>query len=294
MARKHRGRVLRPYGYIAPLLVWWGMIIAYPLVRAIYLSFTDSSPLVPTTNFVGLSNFTSIFAGGATTTAFEFTVVFALCSTAVEILAGGILALLFSRLRPGFGWLIGVVMIPWAISEIVTATAGAWLFNGQFGMVNGVLHALFGIKPVWLSNVTLARLALILMNSWEFTPLAFLFILTALTNVPRDLVEQATVDGAGNLKTYQHVHWHIVKPVLLGIATFVTAINIVAFALPYQMTGGAPGTSTLLVAYQVYVLAIPGLQYAQGAALGLVILAMVLVVAGTGGFLLRRAERRLA
>ena len=69
MARKHRGRALRPYGYIAPLLVWWGMIIAYPLVRAIYLSFTDSSPLVPTTSFVGLSNFTSIFAGGATTTA---------------------------------------------------------------------------------------------------------------------------------------------------------------------------------------------------------------------------------
>ncbi len=158
MARKNRGRALRPYGYIAPLLVWWGMIIAYPLVRAIYLELYGLVAPGPHDQFSwAYRTSTSIFAGGATTTAFEFTVVFALCSTAVEILAGGILALLFSRLRPGFGWLIGVVMIPWAISEIVTATAGAWLFNGQFGMVNGVLHALFGIKPVWLSNVTLAR-----------------------------------------------------------------------------------------------------------------------------------------
>jgi multiple sugar transport system permease protein len=294
--RRSRARVLRPYGYIAPLLIWWGMIIAYPLVRAVYLSFTNASPLNGSTgtSFVGLSNFQSIFAGGETTTAVEFTLAFAVCSTVIEILAGTVLALLLSRLRPGLRWLTGVIMIPWAISEIVTATAGLWLFNAQFGMVNGLLHALFDIRPVWLSNVTLARLALILMNSWEFTPLAFLFILTGLTNVPQDLVEQATVDGAGEVKTYQHVHWHIVKPIVLGIATFITAINIVAFALPYAMTGGAPGTSTLLVAYQVYELAIPGLQYAQGAALGLVTLAMVLVVAGIGGLLLRRAERRLA
>ena len=79
------------------------MIIAYPLVRAIYLSFTDSSPLVPTTNFVGLSNFTSIFAGGATTTAFEFTVVFALCSTAVEILAGASWRFSLAGCVPGSG-----------------------------------------------------------------------------------------------------------------------------------------------------------------------------------------------
>jgi multiple sugar transport system permease protein len=150
------------------------------------------------------------------------------------------------------------------------------------------------VRPVWLSSVGLARLALILMNSWEYMPLAFLFILTGLMNVPRELVEQAHVDGAGEWLTYRHVHWHLVKPITIGIATFITAVNIVAFALPYEMTGGAPGTSTLLVAYQVYQLAIPGLQYGYGAALGLVILAMVLFVGGVGTVLLRRAERRLA
>ena len=291
--RRRWARVLRPYALLTPLLVWWGMIIAYPLVRAVVLSLTNASPLNgPTSHFVGLSNFRDIFAGGATTTAVEFTVVFALASTAIEVTAGTILALLLSRLRR-FTWLRGVVMVPWAISEIVTATAGAWLFNAQFGMVNGMLHAVFGVRPVWLSNVTLARLALILMNSWEFMPLAFLFILTGLLNVPRELVEQARVDGAGELPTYFYVHWHLVKPLVIGIATFLTAINMVAFALPYTMTGGAPGTSTLLAAYQVYEEAIPGLQYGAGAALGIVILAMVLVVGAVGSILLRRAERRL-
>jgi ABC-type sugar transport system permease subunit len=285
-------RRLRPYGLITPLALWWGMIIGYPLVRAVIISLTNSSPLNPVTQFVGLSNYTSIFEGGSTTTAVEFTVVFALASTAVELLVGTALALMLARLNR-FRWLRGVVMIPWAISEIVTATAGNWLFNAQFGMVDAIIHAVTGTRPVWLSDITLARLALIIMNSWEYFPLACLFVLTAVVNVPYELVEQARVDGASETKTYLHVHWSIVKPVLLGIATFVTAINIVAFALPYAMTQGAPGTSTLLVAYQVYELAIPGLQYGSGAALGVVILLMVLIVGGVGALLIRRAERRL-
>lgn len=283
----------RPYGMITPLVVWWGIIIAYPLVRAVVTSLTNSSPLNASTHFTGLANFREIFSGGETTGAVTFTVLFAVASTAIELAAGTGLALLLSRLRR-MRWLRGVMMIPWATSEIVTATAGTWLFNQQYGMVNAVFNAVAGVKPNWLGSITLARLALILMNSWEFMPLACLFVLTALTNVPRDLVEQARVDGAGEVSTYRHVHWNLVQPVFFGIATFVTAINIVAFALPYAMTGGAPGTSTLLVTYQVYELAIPGLQYGSGAALGIVVLAMVLVVGGAGGLLIRRAERRLA
>jgi multiple sugar transport system permease protein len=185
-------------------------------------------------------------------------------------------------------------MIPWATSEIVTATAGIWLFNAQFGPVDAILHVLAGVRPVWLSEVTLARLALIVMNSWEFMPLACLFILTGLVNVPRELIEQARVDGTSESRTYVHVHWPLVKPIVVGIATFLTAVNLVAFALPYAMTAGGPGSSTLLVSYQVYELAIPGLQYGSGAALGVVTLSMVLIVGGIGAALVRQAERRLA
>lgn len=285
--------LVRPYGMITPLVIWWGIIIAYPLVRAVATSLTNSSPLNASTHFTGLANFKEIFAGGETTGAVTFTVMFAVISTALELVAGTGLALLLSRLRR-MRWLRGIMMIPWAISEIVTATAGTWLFNEQFGMVNALFNAVAGVRPNWLGSIWLARLALILMNSWEFMPLACLFVLTALLNVPKDLVEQARVDGAGEVSTYRHVHWNMIQPVLVGIGTFVTAINIVAFALPYAMTGGAPGTSTLLVSYQVYELAIPGLQYGSGAALGIVVLAMVLVVGGVGGVLIRRAERRLA
>lgn len=286
-------RLLRPYGLILPLVAWWGLIIAYPLVRAVLISFTNSSPLNPTVRFVGPANFAQIFAGGATREAVLFTIVFAVVSTALELTAGTILALLLSRLRR-FRWLRGVMMVPWALSEIVVATAGAWFFNSRFGLVDAIFHTALGIRPVWLGDVTLARLAVILMNSWEFTPLVGLFILTALLNVPSELVEQAKVDGASEARTYQYVHWNMIQPIFFGVATFVTAVNIVAFALPYAMTGGGPGTSTSLASYQVYELAIPGLQYASGAALGIVILAMVLITAAIGGTLMRRAERRLS
>lgn len=139
--RKRFARLLYPYGLLTPLLLWWGIIIAYPLVRAVIISLTNASPLTPTTSFVGLSNFREVFAGGATTASVEFTAEFAIASTAIELVGGATLALLLSRLRR-FRWLRGVVMIPWAISEIVTATAGTWLFNARFGMVNAIFHAL--------------------------------------------------------------------------------------------------------------------------------------------------------
>lgn len=286
------GRRLRPYALLLPLLLLWAMIIGYPLVRAVVISLTDSSPLNGSTRYVGLQNFIAVFSGGATTGAVAFTVVFALASTAVEMFLGVALAVLLSRLRR-FRWLRGVMLIPWGISEIVVATAGLWLFNSRYGLVDAIFHALAGIRPEWLSTVTLARLALIIMNSWEYFPLVGLFVLTALLNVDRDLVEQAQVDGATELATYRHVVWHLVQPVAVSIGTFVTAVNVVAFALPYAMTGGAPGTSTLLVSYQVYELAIPGLQYGAGAALGVVILAIVLIIGALGGLLIRRAQRRL-
>lgn len=288
----HWRRRLRPYALILPLFLWWALIIGYPLVRAVAISLTNSSPLNGQNRFVGLQNFVAVFSGGATTDAVTFTIVFALASTALQMLFGATVAVLLSRLRR-FRWLRGVVLIPWGISEIVVATAGTWMFNARYGLVDAIFHALAGIRPVWLSNVTLARLALIIMNSWEYFPLVSLFILTALLNVDRGLVEQAQVDGASKVATYRHVVWHLVKPVVMGIGTFVTAINVVAFALPYAMTGGAPGTSTLLVSYQVYQLAIPGLEYGAGAALGVIVLAIVLVVGTAGGLLVRRAQRRL-
>lgn len=288
-----RRRRLQPYVLLLPLLLWWAIIIGYPLVRAVVISFTNSSPLNGgLIRYVGLHNFITIFSGGATTDAVVFTVVFALASTAVELVLGVAVAVLLSRLRR-FRWLRGVMLIPWGISEIVVATAGLWLFNSRYGLVDAIFHALLGIRPEWLSNVTLARLALIIMNSWEYFPLVGLFTLTALLNVDRELIEQARIDGATELETYRRVLWSLVQPVVVSIGTFVTAVNVVAFALPYAMTGGAPGTSTLLASYQVYQLAIPGLQYGAGAALGVVILAIVLIIGALGGLLIRRAQRRL-
>jgi multiple sugar transport system permease protein len=290
-------RRLQPYGLLIPLLVAWGATIAYPLVRVVILSFTNSSPLIHPERFVGLANFTEIFTGGSTggstRTAVLFTLVFALACTTIELTFGSAIAILLSR-RGRHTRLLGVIMIPWAISEIVTATAANWLFNAKFGMVDAIFRLVGLPQVVWLSSPTLARVAIIVMNSWEFMPLACLFILTGLTTVPADLIDQAKVDGATEPRIYRHVHWPIVKPVFAGIGTFITAINLVAFALPYAMTNGGPGTATYLLSYQVYELAIPGLQYGGGAALGVVTLILVLIIAAVGGFIVRRADRKLS
>ncbi|HXN02112.1 MAG TPA: sugar ABC transporter permease [Candidatus Dormibacteraeota bacterium] len=255
-----RGRLreaLTGWAFSAPFLIIFLTFLALPILASFILSFTGFSlgNLVDpfSARFVGLDNYVRLFHDAkflqAAFNTGYFVIVGVVLNVALGLTAAVALNHGISRFRAVFrvGYYLPVVS-----SIVAIAVIWRFLFNTDFGLVNGAFHA-FGIQgPDWLGNPTLAMPVIIVLAVWRNFGNAMIIFLAGLQGIPNDLYEAARIDGANRWQEFRSITLPMLRPTVLFLTVITTIGFLQLFEEPFVMTQGGPLNKTLSVSMYVY------------------------------------------
>ncbi|WP_336337616.1 carbohydrate ABC transporter permease [Haloarcula brevis] len=277
---------------VGPTLLWIAAIIVYPTAKLLFSSLQFRNPVTNEIEFVGLRNFRRlIFAregGQAALGVFNpsfvsittNTAIYVGFSVSISFLLGLGIALLLDKDLKGRGWFRTAVIVPWILPYVMSGLMWRWMFQSDFGAINGALQRLGIISGniPFLSDGALAMVALIIADVWVFTPFIIIILLAGLQNVPEQLYDAAEVDGASRWSRFWNVTYPFLKPSILVALTIRIIFDIRALDLVWVMTQGGPGKSTEVWASWLYRTAQVFNEPGSGAALGVVLLAVTFAI----------------
>lgn len=234
-----------PYLLLAPSLGLLGVVLLYPLIYNVYLSFFAWRYTNPSaTRFIGFDNYLELFTNPNFWRVSEFTALFILLTIALEFVLGLIGALLLSSMFHARTWLATIILLPYLIAPIAVGLNWRLLWNYDFGLVNWLVVSL-GLEPInWLGRSDLAQVAVIITEVWRSTPFVTIILLAGLTSIPKESLEAGRIDGTNAWQELRHIILPLLRPSLTIALLFQTIVKLRVFDLVYIMTGGGPGIST--------------------------------------------------
>ncbi|HJQ02371.1 MAG TPA: sugar ABC transporter permease [Jatrophihabitans sp.] len=250
---------------VAPTVILLALVVGYPVVKGIYQSFQSEPGLQNgffsnTSHWIGLAHYKYWLlrqcpkTGGGTTkcptgllgsqfwASFWVTIFFTVVTVTIETVIGMCFALVMHRAFRGRGLVRAAILVPWAIPTAVTSKLWIVIFDPQ-GILDKVLHK----HILWTSSQWPARFAIVIADVWKTTPFIALLILAGLQGISADLYESARVDGANAWQRFYRITLPLVKPALAVAVIFRTLDVLRMYDLPFILTGGANGTTTLSI-----------------------------------------------
>jgi trehalose/maltose transport system permease protein len=243
-------RVRSAWLFLTPMLVVLALVAAWPLIRTIWLGFTDANFLrMGEAKGVGIANYTRLLHDKTWGLAVKNTLWFTFLTVTIETVLGMAIALVLNRTFPGRGLVRAAVLIPWAIPTVVSARMWSWMLNDQFGIVN---HMLLGLGLIdaplaWTADPDLLMTSVVMVDVWKTTPFMALLILAALQMLPKECYEAAQVDGVHPVKVFFRVTLPLIRPALMVAIIFRALDAIRIFDLVYVLTGTRPETMTMSI-----------------------------------------------
>ncbi len=267
---------LTPYVFIGPAALLFAAFSLIPIVIAITLSFQDTQTLGEG-QWVGLDNYAQMGSDRLFRTALVNTLVFTLGTVPTAMAAGLALAVALNRPLPGRGVLRAMFFVPMVAAGVVVGVIMSWIFNVDYGVANNAL-ALFGIDRLpWLTSPSMAMLTLIMVVVWTRIGFCMVIYLGALQSIPSELKEAAAIDGAGRWARFRSITVPMLTPTTSILLILNVVFSIQAFDVIYVMTGGGPGFSTTVLIQYVFRSAFQSGEMGYAAALGLVLVGILLV-----------------
>ncbi len=218
------------------------------------------------------SNYLRLFTDVHFWQALQFTGLFVVISVCCELVLGMAFALLLNEALPGRGLWRVLLLLPWAIPNAVAARVWELAYAYEFGVFNFLISSLGGsqVGINWLGSSTGALAAVLIADIWKMTPFVSIILLAGLSAIPKDIYQQAAVDGATPFQRFRYLTIRLLKPALIVALLFRTVDCIRVFDLLYVLTGGGPGGSTTslsLYAYQFYL----GGDFGYGSAVSVIV-----------------------
>ena len=278
------------YTLLGPNLILIGLFLLVPLVWSLLMSFQAKRSFGPG-EWSGLTNLSRLLGDDVFWRALLNTAIFTVCTVPLSVGLGLALALLMDKALPGRGVFRTIVYLPIAVSTLVVSLIGLLLFDETVGILNGVLRDL-DVGPVaWQSNGALAMVSVVVMTLWTRVGFGMLVYLAALQDVDKEVLEAATMDGAGGFNRVRHV----IVPWLRPTTFFLVVINMIwsfqVFDVVYVMTNGGPGYSTTMLVTYAYDEGFgPSRNFGYGATVGLVLLVITLAITAVQLRVNRRQE----
>ena len=261
---------------VAPSMILIAIVAAYPIIYAVWLSLHEYSVrqagLSRWAGSLGLKNYQTALQSSEWWAAFRHTLIFTVSSVTLELLIGLGMALAMHAAFRGQGLLRTTVLVPWAVLTVVTAVMWRTMFVSPYGFVNTIL----GTQTVWLGSEPQALIVIILADVWKTAPFMALLILAGLQVIPGEVYEAAKVDGASTMQRFTKITLPLLLPAILVALIFRTLDALRVFDLPYVLTGGQNGTSTLSTIAQEAFAA--NRLYGLGAAMAVLTFIVVMVV----------------
>lgn len=270
--------------FVAPYVLYIGLVFAYPLGFAVYMSFHNyffTAPGVEVPKpFVGMDNFVAILTDPAVARSFLNTLIFLVINVPLTVVLSLVLANALNRVTRLRAFFRVSYYIPYITASVATVAVWLFLFQGG-GLINQLLGPL-APNPSWLINESLAMPVIAIYVTWKQLGFFILLYLAALQNIPNELYESASVDGANKRQQFMNITVPGVRSATLLVMVLSTITGANMFTEPYLLTGGGgPNGASASPVYLMYKKGIeqghPGLAAALGVILVIGVLAVSLI-----------------
>ena len=282
------------YALIAPAAIYIILIVAWPLLETIRLSFTNSS--LAGEDYVGLENYQKMFSSKKFNGIVTRTFVWMFFSVSLKLLIGLIGAVLLNANLKGRSIFRVLVMPPWVVPIAIGMLGWLWLYNGYFGIIagvgmrTGILDGPFG----FLAYKQSAFISTIVADVWVGTPMVTVFFLAAMQGVPRDLYEAAYCDGASRWDRFFKITLPQITPVIITMSLLSAIWTFNSFEIIWILTEGGPRGATTTLIIDTYKQALGNYKFGRGAARAVVVMILLMLFAGFYLALLARINKKIS
>lgn len=268
------------YGFITPAVLVLLLMILYPMLYGIGISFFDTN-LVNKWNFVGLKYYIRLFQDRN----FGHSILMTLIFTFGTVFGRTVLGILFATIlvderlpyRPLFR---SIIVLPWFFPDVVIGLLWKWLYNANYGLINHILFQLKIIQaPVeWLSSSSTAMGAVILVSIWKGFPFMVVMIMAALQTIPKDLYEASEIDGCGKWGKFIHVTLPGIGPVLSTTILLESMWSFKHFTLIWNLTYGGPVNATNVVSIDIYKTGFQYMRFGESSTRAVIVFIIVIIM----------------
>lgn len=259
---------LGPYFLLSPSGLIVILVMIYPFFYSLFVSLTDQNFGRDIFNFVGLANYIRLFRTDPVfIRSLLLTLYFVFASVFFEFVFGMIIALVLNRRGILVGFIRALLVVPWAIPGTIVSGIWRFLYLRDYGFFNQFFRLLGFSGDVQWIGAKLAMPSVIIAEVWRMTPLVALLLLAGLTNIPQEIYDAASADGANAWHTF----WRITLPMLKPVIAIVFVIRIIFsfqnIEMVYVLTRGGPGTATYLLPYEMYKVMFVNLKAGYGSSI---------------------------
>ncbi len=265
---------------LLPSLVFLALISIIPLVALLWMSVTEFGR-VPTDveQFAGLAHYADALTDDRLYNSWWTTITYVGVSLFLQTVLGVVLAVAIDAIDRGDNIFTSIIIMPMMIAPVAVGLMWQYLLSDTFGLYAYILEQ-FGLftQRAILANPDTALPAVIIMDTWQWTPLVVLIVLARLKSVPNQLYEAASIDGANTWETFRYVTYPLIKPAI-GIALLIRSMDLLRFFDKiFITTGGGPADATKVIGMFVYERGLRQLNYGEAAALGVILMIATIIL----------------
>jgi len=287
--RRYRDRITG-FLFVLPAVIYMLSLMVYPLIYNFVLSFRDLTVMTfkgDTSVFVGLANYATLFHDPEFLTALGQTFWFTIACIVVQFSLGLLMAVFFNGQFKLAGPVRGTILVAWMMPVSVTGLLFKYMFLTEGGVINKLLGYLgigVGAPLGWLIDPSLAMWAVIIANCWVGIPFNMLLLATGMSNIPQDVYESASIDGAGPAQRFFKITVPLLKPAIMSVLMLGFIYTFKVFDLIFMMTKGGPLNATEVLSTYSYRQSFTFFNFSLGAASAVVLFLCLMCV---GVFYLR-------
>jgi multiple sugar transport system permease protein len=278
--------------FIAPVLVGFAIFYLYPTVRGLWWSFTDYS-LLAAPDFVGVDNYVAVLQDGEFWNSMGVTLYYVVLNVTSQTVLALLLAALMHRLTRSVV-LRTTLLLPWLVPNVTVGLIWLWLLDANLGFVNHVLTAM-GLHAVgFFTNPAFAIPTISAVNTWAFTGYTALLFYAGMLQIPGELYESASLDGAGEWRIFSRITLPLLRPILALVLVVSLIGSFQIFDTVAVTTKGGPVNATRVIYYYIYQQAFTYFHMGYAATMAILLVVILGILTAVQLRLLRASESQLA
>ncbi|CAM4355935.1 carbohydrate ABC transporter permease [Paenibacillus tarimensis] len=289
MSKKRYSEWMQQLVFTGPATVVFAIIVILPFIMGMYYSFTNWNGVSGSISFVGLDNFMALWSDQGFKSSFDFTVRFTIVAVVLTNLVGFILALLLTQGLKLRNMLRTLFFLPNVIGGLLLGFIWQFIFIKGFSAIGDLTGIPFFNLP-WLGDEQTAFWGVVIVSVWNGAGYLMIIYIAALINVPKDLSEAASIDGATAWQRLRHITVPLIMPAVTICLFLALSWSFKTFDVILSLTKGGPFNSTQSVALNIYLEAFQNNRYGLGTAKALVFFVVVALITTIQVWLTKRRE----
>lgn len=261
-----------------PSLMLLIFLTAYPIFGVFYFSLHKYNLITGEFTFSGIEEYKELLNDSLFKVSVLNTIVFSLFATFLQTILGLGIAVIINQKFPGKRFILPLVVLPNMFSAVVVSSMWKLMLDPETGLVNYVLKML-GFQPLpWLTSVSLALPSIIIIDTWQWTPICFLIFYAGLQSIPREIYEAALIDGASSFTTFRRITLPMIKSHIALVLLLRSIDTFRLFDKVYLLTGGGPADATETISLYIFKEGLIFWEIGKASAASFIMLGIIIVI----------------